>query len=170
MDNLKGTSRFDQELLSFDEYSQILDGCNSKMAQYLCLISKTSKKFNLFFESYIFESVKTKIGVLGIDEVKKMLNYKDLRSAMNWCNLNDVIVIRQGNNQVVSKSQFLLAFYKPLISQLKMKSKDWKEKFTALLNGDFSVLIKDETVQVKSNTYKPEAGAGKDFLDQMKNL
>lgn len=139
------------------------------MEQYLQILNKIREKIKLFYESYYFESVKNKVGILGISEVMQMLNYKDLRSVLNWCAANEVMVISQGNIRVVNRTQFILAFYKPLIEHLKCKHSDWQNKFSAILDGSFSDLI-DRSKTQKANCYSPKSKAEKDFLSKMKGL
>ena len=158
------------EAISFDDFSEIVNSCNSNVAQYLNLINKIGKNFNLFFESYIFEQTKNRIGLIGLKEIKKMLNYQDMRSVMNWCKTNKVVIIKQGNAQLVNSTQFTLAFYKPFIAQLKSKSENWLEEFELFLKGQFRELLIDKNTSKGNSDYKPTSGVEKSFLDKMKNL
>ena len=108
---------------------------------------------------------------MRLDEIRSMLNYKDLRSVKHWCNKNDVFIISQGNMQFVNKNEFVLALYKPFIAKLKTKHKNWKAVFENFLKGDMVSLLEDSEDQQKTiSTYKPKAAVEKSFLKKIRKL
>lgn len=167
---------FIKNIFCFSDFQNIEYYCNSKMAQYLEIVNKIRICFDLFCESYIFEQERDFKGLLQIEEVKKILNYKDLRSTINWCVQHHVFVIQQGNSKSVCKSEFLLAFQKPYIEHLKSRFENWQEKFTDYMESNYPRLLETNNAASKlknqnlSSNYKPQSEIEKLFLKNMKDL
>lgn len=160
-----------QEKFSYEALKSILDSSQFDSAQYLCIKNMIEEFVLGMFESFS-QKVKLNKGTeLELNELKRMLNYKDLRSVMNWCGKNDVFVISQGNSQFVNKHEFTLAFYKPFISRLKTIHKNWKDVFMNYLNGNLTKLLPEaESQNVPVARYKPKTAVEKSFLNKMKEL
>lgn len=157
--------------LSFDVINEIVKSDNFKSAQYLCLIKQIEGFVLDVIHTHSSKFDRNKGAELELTELKRMLNYKDLRSVMNWCDKNDVFVMLQGNLQFVNKHEFLLAFYKPFITKLRLKHENWKEVFVDYLKGNLTNLLTDPSKPkyVKSN-YRPNNNTEKSFLNKIKDL
>jgi len=135
------------------------------------LVTNLKKFSNLESSHYISKYSGYSMGLMEIIKLKNILNYKDLRSVINWCTKNDVFVFQQGNTQFVNQWEFILSFYKPFITHLKRKHKNWKEMFLNYLSGELGILLgtSKEEVIVQSN-YKVKTKSQISFLDKMKNI
>jgi len=156
------------------EDSNALEFSNEDVSPTNNLLVKNFKKFsNSESSHYISQCSGYSMGLMEIIKLKNILNYKDLRSVINWCTKNDVFVIQQGNKQFVNQWEFILSFYKPFIKHLKRKHKNWKEMFLNYLNGELGQLlvIPTESPQIISSTnYKPKTKSQISFLNKMKNI
>ena len=160
-----------EQVLTFEVLKKIFSDCNFNMAHYLRIISKLRILFDLLFESYYFKDKEDEGSEIELKGLKKILNYKDLRSVINWCKMKGVFVLGQGNNQFVNKYEFLLAFHKPFIKDLKSKHKNWKEMFVGYLKGDMvSLLAGDTENSAISKPYRPNSKTEVSFLDKIRKL
>lgn len=161
-----------QEFLTFDFVQEMIDYSNLNMAQYLKFIDKIKDIFKKTLESYIFDWRESNSAEIELNELRVMLNYKDLRSVIGWCEKNNVFIISQGNRQIVNRSEFLLAYYSPFIKSLKVRHKNWKEIFVRYISGDIKNLLEDDETPVKKTTrrYRPKTEIEKSFLKRMKEL
>ena len=74
------------------------------------LAKKLKELPNLESSHYISQCSGKSMGVMEILKLKNILNYKDLRSVINWCAKNDVFIIQQGNKQFVNQWEFFYPF------------------------------------------------------------
>jgi len=157
--------------LDFDVLNGIIDSSNFKAAQYLSIISLIENFVLGIFDTYSKKTNQNKESELELNEIKRMLNYKDLRSVNSWCKKNDVFVINQGNSQFVNKHEFILAFYKPFIAKLKTNHENWKDVFMDYLKGNLANLLPGYRIQKKiADKYKPNTTIEKSFLNKIKKL
>jgi len=135
------------------------------------LVTNLKKFSNSESSHYISKCSGYSMGLMEIIKLKNILNYKDLRSVINWCSKNDVFVFQQGNTQFVNQWEFILSFYKPFITHLKRKHENWKEMFLNYLSGELGILLgtSKEEVTTRSN-YKAKTKSQISFLDKMKNI
>jgi len=71
------------------------------------------------------------------EEVKELLNFKKDISALKWCSKNGVTVAKQGNARFVLQKQFDMAYYEPVIRDLKALHGDlWMSYFQAYRAGE----------------------------------
>ncbi len=113
------------------------------------------------------------MGLLELVKIKKVLNYKDLRSVVDWCGKNNVFILRHGNNQFVNQWEFILSFYDPFIKHLKAKHQNWKELFSIYLNGDLEQLlvnVDEKFSSVSSTKFKVKTGVETSFLNKIKKI
>ena len=137
------------------------------------LAKKLQKLPNPESSHYISQCSGKSMGLMEILKLKNILNYKDLRSVINWCTKNDVFIIQQGNEQFVNQWEFILSFYKPFITHLKRKHKNWKEMFLNYLNGEVKDLLTSESenqLGLTSPKYKAKTGNEVSFLDKIKKI
>ncbi len=137
------------------------------------LAKKPKKIFQTHKSHYISQYSGQSLGLMEVIKLKYFLNYKDLRSVLNWCRKNEVFIIQQGNKQFVNQWEFILSFYKPFIEHLKRKHKNWKEMFLNYLNGQLpNLLTKPNEVNFDndSTAYSPQTKVETSFLDNIKKL
>lgn len=137
------------------------------------LAKKLQKLPNPESSHYISQCSGKSMGLMEILKLKNILNYKDLRSVINWCTKNDVFIIQQGNKQFVNQWEFILSFYKPFIKHLKRKHKNWKEMFLNYLNGELGQLLVTpiDNAPIKGlDNYKPKTTLEVSFLDKIKKI
>ena len=157
--------------LSFEVIKQVICADNFGSAQYLQLTNLIEDFVYTILSSFSQKQSQDQGTEIGFNKIKKMLNYKDFRSVNNWCTKNNVHIINQGNSQFVNRSEFMLAFYKPFVSLLKAKHKNWKEIFVNYLNGDLMKLLPDSEVAEKViGHYKPKTAVEKSFMKKIKEL
>lgn len=110
--------------------------------------------------------------IVDLHLVKSVLNYRDVRSALNWCKAHEVYVLSQGKTQVVNLIEFILAFYKPYLEHLKRtKKENWKTVFLNYVSANVSgILSEKREQQQKKNQYKPKTNVETAFLKKMKDL
>lgn len=105
---------------------------------------------------------------LSIQIVMEKLGYSDIRSAINWCKKNGVIVFTQGKKHLVNKTQFLISFYKPLINKLKEQHPEkWGMLFKSFISEDFEKVIEilnPKKFKASSKRYTPKSETSKSFL------
>lgn len=135
------------------------------------LVKNDEKIFESLSAPYISKESQGNLGLMELFEVKNILNYKDMRSVIQWCSKNNVYVNHQGNRQLVNKLEFLLSFHKPFISHLQSIHKNWKEIFIHYLKGDIaSLLPSDVEVKEVKSSYKPRGKSESSFLNKIKKL
>ena len=159
------------ETFRFEALNSIIGSSNLSSAQYL-RIKTQIERFVLGIQDSFSADFNAVGGTeLELNEIKKMLNYKDFRSVLNWCKKNGVFIFSQGNSQFVNKTQFQMAFQKPFIEHLKNTYSNWRELLTNYLNNNILNLLpaNDEPKEVNSN-YQPESTIEKSFLQNIKNL
>jgi hypothetical protein len=133
--------------------------------QYVNVIEERKQKLN--------EQGEYRFGLLGLEVVKELLAYKDLRSVIKWCKKNDVFILHQGNGQFVNEYEFTLSLYKPFIQALKLKHSNWKVMFLNYLNGELDNLLttsNEQREKICSTKYKPKTKVEASFLDKIKNI
>lgn len=110
--------------------------------------------------------------IVDLHVIKSVLNYRDIRSVLNWCLVNNVFVLNQGKAQVVNLIEFILAFYKPYLDHLKRtKKENWKTVFLNYVSANVSgILSEKREQQQKKNQYKPKTNVETSFLKKMKDL
>ncbi len=111
--------------------------------------------------------------LLNLDELKKNLGYKDVRSLLNWCEKNSVFVLTHGKTKWVNKVEFLIAFFKPWILELKRRFPEkWSEVFTAHYQGNiessFNLVNKDKILA--HSKYQASSDFEREFLTKVQNL
>lgn len=109
--------------------------------------------------------------IIELKEIKKVLNYQDIRSVCNWCKKNNVFVLSQGNTQVVNLIEFILAFYKPYIDHLRKTEANWKTLFLKNIKANLDEILDDkDELKSSQNNYKPKSNLEKSFLKKLKEL
>jgi hypothetical protein len=131
------------------------------------------EKSNEFFSNLGLPTEQLFVGLVELLKVKALLNYKDLRSVIQWCTKNKVFIIRQGNKKYVNKWEFIISFHKQFIKHLKEKHKNWKEIFIAYIKGDLRELVSSPEEKLErgtANGYKPKTDIEISFMSKIKKL
>lgn len=152
---------FVRQLFENQYFGIIFDYCSSKSNKNDKIIELMENYGLLLLETYFKKEVVENDKYLDLDEVKKSLNYKDLRSVAQWCNKNGVFIIEQGKRHLVSKVEFLASFHKPLMEHLKNNFTGEKSKFSP-------AAASKKTISTKP--YEPKSETEKSFLATLKNL
>ena len=120
---------------------------------------------------YIHTITGWRRSLLNLTEAKALLNYRDIRSVLKWCEDNDVFVIEQGNTKVVNLAEFILAFYKPFILHLKHSKENWKELLMSYVCADMTELIDDGTsIRRLKNPAPKKSDIESSFIKKMRGL
>lgn len=79
--------------------------------------------------------------ILTIEELLEPLGLTDIRSVRAWCDKNDVLIIKQAKNEFVIESEFILAYERPCINNLKKKfGDDWEQVYKLYKEGNIPAL------------------------------
>ena len=147
-----------------------LQELNLGSAQYL-LLRKMIMDFVLdLTETIIHQYQLQDESFLNLSQIQSMLNYKDQRSVIKWCEKHNVYILHQGNSQFVNRSEFFLAFHQPFIKHLQKSTKNWQDQFLKLIKGDLKGLLRVEKGETTMSQYKPQSKIEKSFLEKMKKL
>jgi len=107
---------------------------------------------------------------LDVLDIMDRLGYNDLRSVLKWCKKNRVIVFNQGKRKLINRTQFLIAFYKPFIEQLRKKHpNNWSKLFESYLSNDVENAMNTanpKTFPKVSRRYQAQSEKSKSFLDE----
>lgn len=156
--------------LNSDPFKGVLIGAKQGSAQYL-LLKNLMKDFVMNLVSSVFDSSRAHTSsFLDLSQVQNMLNYKDLRSVVKWCQKHKVFVLMQGNSQFVNKTEFLIAFHQPFIKHLQKTSKNWKDQFLKFIEGNVSGLLEIEESSAPISRYVPQSNIEKSFLNKIKKI
>lgn len=158
--NIAFIKEFVSQLVEYQYFGIIFDSCNYKSNKNDKILEFMEQYGILLLETYIKRTEAENEKYLDIEEVKKSLNYKDLRSVAQWCKKNGVLIIEQGKRHLVSKVEFFTSFHKPLIEHLK-RIANVKPKHSCANTSE-----KTST----SKMYKPKSETEKSFLSTLKNL
>ena len=103
-----------------------------------------------------------------MNELITMINKKDIRSGITWCNTNNVDIYKDRTGKFIIESEFNLAYDLPVIKRYKEKYGDnWEEMFElAKTNTLYKSL--SETSSTSRKSYKPKSKSGTDFLKKYK--
>jgi hypothetical protein len=109
---------------------------------------------------------------IEIEQIRKMLQYSDLRGVRTWCEKNDVLIVKQGKMEFVFEPNFAEAYEKPLINKLKAKfGKDWESVYLLYKDGNVPALITLQDVpEVKYKAYKSENKVFNKYNEKYKSL
>ena len=103
---------------------------------------------------------------LEIEELKEKLNYSDLRPIRNWCQTNDVLIIKHGKLEFVFEVNFKEAYEKPFINKLKSKFGDeWESVYRLYSEGNVPALnMLQHATSSNHKVYRPENNIIQQYL------
>jgi hypothetical protein len=103
-----------------------------------------------------------------MNELITMIDRKDIRSGITWCNTYDVEIYNDRSGKYVIEAEFNLAFDMPTIKRYKEKYKDNWEVMYELAKSDNLYKSMSEISTISNKSYKPKSKSGTDFLKKYK--
>lgn len=103
-----------------------------------------------------------------MNELISMIDRKDIRSGITWCNTYDVEIYNDRSGKYVIEAEFNLAYDMPVIKKFKKKYRDNWEVMYELAKSDnlYKSLVETSTISHKKYNSKGKDSA--DFLNKYK--
>ena len=99
-----------------------------------------------------------------LHDVLLKINKKDIRTAIKWCEDNDVTVFSDKSGKFIIQSEFEFAYNRPIIERYKNRYGDrWLKVYNLSKENNLHVLESSENSS-RSNSYKPLSREAQDFL------
>jgi hypothetical protein len=104
---------------------------------------------------------------ISLKTVAQFLDYKSVRSAEKWCDINDIYVFCEGGRKFVFFPQFESKLDAPLLNKLKEKyPKTYTEIYDALNRRDIEKFNELTSLTKRyTQTYVPKSEAAKKFFN-----
>jgi len=154
-----------------ERISDLVNYCTSNGANYSQMLNYIETIVKSLLDSYISTINQIPESYMEIEKAKQTLNYRDIRSVIQWCKKNGVFVFEQGKRLLVSKSEFLTSFHKPFVEHLKRSHENWQEMFEGFIRGEISnSLIIQQEQKVIAHSYSPKSDVEKSFLKKIKEI
>ena len=100
-----------------------------------------------------------------LHDVLLKINKKDIRTAVRWCEENDVNVFSDTSGKFIIRSEFELAYNRPIIEVYKKKYGDqWLKVFNLSKENNLHILESSDNSSKSTNSYKPISREAQDFL------
>jgi len=100
-----------------------------------------------------------------LHDVLLKINKKDVRSAIKWCEDNYVNVFSDSSGKFIIKSEFDLAYNRPIIELYKKKYGDqWLKVYNLSKENNLHLLESSDNSSRSNNSYKPLSREAQDFL------
>lgn len=100
-----------------------------------------------------------------LHDVLSKINKKDIRTAVRWCEENDVNVFSDTSGKFIIRSEFELAYNRPIIEVYKKKYGDqWLKVFNLSKENNLQILESSDNSSKSTNSYKPISREAQDFL------
>ena len=100
-----------------------------------------------------------------LHDVLSKINKKDIRTAVRWCEENDVNVFSDTSGKFIIRSEFELAYNRPIIEVYKKKYGDqWLKVFNLSKENNLHILESSDNSSKSTNSYKPISREAQDFL------
>lgn len=105
--------------------------------------------------------MEQKLARIYLEEVKKEIKYKDLRSIKKWCSLNGVKVFKDygSNKPFVLELEFIRAYNRPILQSVD------RLKSTINFSSQYFGALAD-----RSQNSKPTEKIESDFLRMLRNI
>lgn len=103
-----------------------------------------------------------------LDEMAGLINRKDARPTITWCQKNNVKVHKDTTGEFVYRSEFELANDMPIILDLKLvHGKDWEQYYEAHLKGELYKLLEFSSDKPNRNIgYTPKGKISKKLFGE----
>lgn len=100
-----------------------------------------------------------------LHDVLVKINKKDIRSVLKWCDDNYVNVISDSSGKFIIRSEFELAFNRPIIELYKKKYGDrWLEVYNLSRENNLHLMESSNDSPKSNKSYKPISREAQDFL------
>ena len=100
-----------------------------------------------------------------LHDVLSKINKKDIRSAIKWCDDNFVNVFSDTSGKFIIKSEFEMAYNRPIIELYKKRYGDqWLKVYNLSKENNLHLLESSDNSSNKTNNYKPLSREAQDFL------
>jgi hypothetical protein len=100
-----------------------------------------------------------------LHDVLSKINKKDIRTAVRWCEENDVNVFSDISGKFIIRSEFELAYNRPIIELYKKKYGDeWLKVYSLCKENNLHLLESSDNSSSSANSYKPISREAQDFL------
>jgi len=97
-----------------------------------------------------------------LKELLVKLNRKDYRTVEKWCTDRNVYLYKEGGNNFVIKSEFILAYNLPYINSLKKQHKDnWEYYFELSQNNELYKTLESNGTKSMNKRYQPKSDIAK---------
>ena len=98
-------------------------------------------------------------------DVLLKINKKDIRTAITWCEDNDVNVFSDKSGKFVIQSEFDFAYNRPIIERYKKRYGDqWLKVYNLSKENNLHLLEHSDDSSRSTNRYKPLSHEAQDFL------
>jgi hypothetical protein len=102
------------------------------------------------------------INRIYLNEMLKLINRKDIRTAKKWCKDNHLKIHKDSSGEFTFLNDFDLAFDMPLIKDLKLKHGDnWEEYYHAYNKNELYKMIDSTKSVEKKSGYVPKGKLSK---------
>jgi hypothetical protein len=100
-----------------------------------------------------------------LPDVLFMINKKDHRTAIRWCEENDVNVFSDVSGKFVIRSEFEFAYNRPIIELYKNRYGDqWLEVYNLSKENNLHLLESSDNSAKSRITYQPTSQEAQNFL------
>ena len=100
-----------------------------------------------------------------LHDVLLKINKKDIRTAVRWCEENDVNVFSDTSGKFIIRSEFELAYNRPIIEVYKKKyGAEWLKVYSLCKENNLHFLESSDNSSKSANSYKPISREAQDFL------
>ena len=98
-------------------------------------------------------------------DVLLKINKKDIRTAIKWCEDNDVTVFSDKSGKFIIQSEFEFAYNRPIIERYKKRYGDqWLKVYNLSKENNLHLLESSDDSSRSNNSYKPLSREAQDFL------
>ena len=100
-----------------------------------------------------------------LHDVLSKINKKDIRTAIRWCEENDVNVFSDVSGKFVIRSEFEFAYNRPIIELYKNRYGDqWLEVYNLSKENNLHLLESSDNSAKSKITYQPTSQEAQNFL------
>lgn len=100
-----------------------------------------------------------------LNDVLSKINKKDIRTAIRWCEENDVNIFSDTSGKFIIQSEFELAYNRPIIELYKKKyGTEWLKVYNLSKENNLILLESSDNSSKSTNSYKPISREAQDFL------
>jgi hypothetical protein len=101
-----------------------------------------------------------------LHDVLLKINKMDIRTALKWCEDNDVNVFSDTSGKFVIQAEFELAYNRPIVELYKKRyGEQWRNVYTLSKENNLHLLESSDNSSRSSNNYKPISREAQNFLN-----